>query len=248
MDSKQLLLLLSEFLGVIAVTMLLGLSPRFKVRPIDFRYPRREGMLSLTIFSIMLGFATLYFSLNLLPAPVFTASLPELYPLERRAMLALLSTVLIVAALTIRRQPIRSAGWNPAAFRGGLQLGFALLLITIFLNQKIFAILDGLTSAEIIGLLLCTVLVVIEETIFRGFIQMRLISWLGKTPGWIASAFLFTLWHFPGSGGLNSPQQWLSFGIIFAQGLLLGWVARRSSSVLPGSLYRIASLWMGFLQ
>ena len=65
--------MLSEFMGVIAVTMLLALSPRLAPLPIAFREPQKEARRALTLFAIVfvLGI-TLTFVPGLNPRPGFS--------------------------------------------------------------------------------------------------------------------------------------------------------------------------------
>jgi membrane protease YdiL (CAAX protease family) len=67
---------------------------------------------------------------------------------------------------------------------------------------------------------------VLEEIVFRGMLQGRLLALLGARTGWIVTAAVFALAH----GA--SPALPLLFGI----GLYLGWLRERSGSLLPGML------------
>ena len=49
------LTLLAEFMAVIAVTMLLTLSPKFKKRPLIFKYPRREAIIAFSLVVLLAG-------------------------------------------------------------------------------------------------------------------------------------------------------------------------------------------------
>ena len=54
---------LSEWLGVIAVVMIAGISPMLKkVRHVDFRFPQRESTFAFTLFVLIYVFAFLFFS------------------------------------------------------------------------------------------------------------------------------------------------------------------------------------------
>ena len=63
MERNDLILFASELIGVIAVTLLLTLSPRFRQqRVLTFRYPRREGIVALSLFAVTLVTAILFFT------------------------------------------------------------------------------------------------------------------------------------------------------------------------------------------
>jgi membrane protease YdiL (CAAX protease family) len=237
-------------IGALAVTMLLTISPKFKQHPpLGFRYPRREGVLSLVLFSGLLLLAILIFSgyvsvANPLPQDS-PAALEKLY---QHGAVALLGAIIFGAALAYRRQPVRSAGWNRPLFSPSLQVGFAVIILTIFLHGKFSTLLSGVSTDQGIALLILLLLGLAEESIFRGYIQMRLSSWIGKTPGWLATAGLYTIWQLPRLiGTLPTSQLLLELGLAFLQGLLLGWMMQKCRHVLAPALYRAISGWIFFL-
>jgi membrane protease YdiL (CAAX protease family) len=153
-------------------------------------------------------------------------------------------------ALAIRRQPLLSVGLSRALMRPGLQLGAALALIAVFLSSKIYTIINGLTAAE--GLYLVAMLIagLTEEFIFRGYIQLRLMGWLGEIPGWLLAAALYALWHVPQKlilEGVSLPQLGLSLAYLFVWGLLLGWILRKSGSILATGIYHAVHNWIQVL-
>jgi membrane protease YdiL (CAAX protease family) len=240
--------LLVEWLGVIAVTMLLSVSPALKNRPrLGFKYPRREGGVSLALFTFLLLLAMQFYRSNwggILPAQADA----RLDALAARALLGLGAAGVIGLALLLRGQPLRSAGWGKAAQSAGLQVGLGLAVIAIFLNNKLTALMDGLSAADAYLLLGWMVLALAEETVFRGYIHPRLSAWLGPRWGWLAGAVLWTLWLLPGRLGVTPLEQlWLPLGFAFAQGLLLGWIYNKSGSVLATGLYRAVSGWIALL-
>ncbi len=238
MSQNELLLLAAEYIGVIAVVMLLGLSPRARARrEVKFIYPRREGLYALAGFAVILALAILYYAKS--KGSDLNASL----------VLAALSALPFAAFLLVRRQPLRSAGWGRANLTLGLQFGLALALLVIFIHNRISTILGGVSGDQITALLFWLAICLLEESIFRGYIQPRLSAWLGDLPGWVLAAALFALWHLP---------LWLSRGEIlssvlpglvltFVQGMVLGFIQRKSGSVLASGLYRGVATWLSLL-
>lgn len=245
MNIQIIIPLLSEWLGAIAVTMLLGLSPRFKqARPLVFLYPRRETGVSITLFVVILALAfALYGGLQ---NPAITGFVEAMGEPATRLAQAGLALIPFVLALAWRRQPLRSAGWNRALLGAALRLGIALIFLTLFLRGAIFRLLDGISPQEGSALLIWLGICLAEESIFRGYLQLRLSSMLGSRNGWLATAALFTLWHAP---RLLAAPQTLLLNLAFTaiQGLLLGWIAQKSRHVLGGALYRTASEWITFM-
>lgn len=106
-------------------------------------------------------------------------------------------------------------------------------------------ILAGVSSPQTGLLLVYLVWAFAEETIFRGYIQPRLQSRIGKRWGWLATAGMFTLWQLPGRLWiLPFASFWVVLVISFIQGLILGWVMEKSGHVLAPILYRTVSAWM----
>jgi membrane protease YdiL (CAAX protease family) len=235
---------LSEWLGVIAVLMIVGLSPAMKIKPLGFLYPRREGIISLSLYTLFFGVAALVYASKIqLPSLGQGASIDSL---ALRLALAVVCLLVIVVALKSRQQPIRSAGWDRRNMRAGIQTGLALALLTLFLRNRVMDVLAGIKPAEGYALALLAGICLAEETIFRGYIQPRLISWWGEWPGLIATGLLYALWQLP---RLWSTPQTMAIYLLLAlgQGLILGWVARKSGHVLSTGIYRTISEWIIFL-
>jgi membrane protease YdiL (CAAX protease family) len=246
LDLKYWLGNISEWLGVIAVVMVAGISPMAKqAKRIEFKYPRRESNYALTLFSIIYVFAFLYFSTEIFNfLKPFAAQFPG-GEYADRTLIALVALIPLVVLLVARRQPIKSAGWIHENIRLGLIVGVMLALLTIFLRGKFLAILAGITKEQmgLLGILL--ILSIAEETIFRGYIQLRMDSRLGDKWGWLASAGFYFLWQIPGRYNvLTFAQLWPILLISLVQGLLCAFIMKKTNHVLAPALYRAVSVWM----
>ncbi len=240
---------ISEWLGAVGATWLLSLSPRFRRPPIGFKYARRDGLIALSLYGLILVFAFLFYSfrppvfrepLQLAPAPVIA--------LDQALLLALLCLAAFVVALAVRRQPLRSLGWNRGLITPALQVGFALAILTIFLHNRVMDVLRGINDAGLLALLLALGISLAEETIFRGYIQLRLAWWLGAWPGLILTAALFAIWHLPAwLNHLPTDQLLILLLLTFIQGLILGWIMRKTGNVAAPAFYRTFSIWVQFV-
>jgi len=244
MDSRTLILAGSEVMGVIAVMLLAGLSKSIRQRPLlGFKYPRREAVISLTLFSLLLALSILFYN-GIIPAPQpFVTVPPELW---QQLVAGLIALLLVLALLYIRRQPIRSAGWNKAMLSPSLRLGLALAFLAVFLRGAIFSLMDGVSPAELSGLVVWLLLALAETTIFQGYIQLRLTSFFGDRFGWLAAAAVFLLWQLPRL--LLQPETfWVRLGLAAVQAVLLSWLMKRSGHVAGIALYRAVSEWIWLL-
>ena len=239
MNLNSILLYVSEWLGVVAVTWLVRLTTRLKARPVGFKYPAREGYVSLGLFVSILAVAYFFFT-QVSPAP------DALGILWQRLTVDGIALAIFVVALLGRGQPPRSAGWGRSTSGAALRIGVALAFLTIFLRGKIFSIINGLSPQDGLALLACVGIGLAEESIFRGYIQLRLSYWLGERWGWLATAGLYLIWQIPRLAA-DPVNLLLNLLVVAVQGLVLGWLAQISGNVLAPAIYRAISEWVGFL-
>jgi len=246
--------MLSEFLGVIAVTMLLALSPRLAPLPIAFREPQKETRRALLLFAAVFALAV---AVQFVPGlnPRLGFSVPAAGAVDqalRQGTLhrLLLSWICLIpvgfAVLACERCiPLPSMGWNGRDLKPALQLGVALGLITLFLSGRIFSLFDGVALQDVYTLLVWIGIGLVEETIFRGYMQPRLSSVWGMRAGWLGTAGLYTLYSVPALVGRADFIAQLA--ITVAYGLTLGWIMQKTGHVLAGGLWRGISGWVRFL-
>jgi membrane protease YdiL (CAAX protease family) len=236
----------AEWLGAIAVAWFLSLIPRFRVARLGFKYPRRDGIMALSLGATAILFAFIF------NTPQLSDLAPQLIPVQGPAaglapqlFIAVVSLLPVIAALFMRGQPPRSAGWGRESLRVGLQSGLALALLTVLLRNRALDLINGISTPEVTYLLLAIGIALAEETIFRGYIQLRLGWWLGETKGWLVTGLIYAAFRFPvllAAGDLNAAL----FGLLIAlgQGLVAGFLMRKSGHILAPALYRAVSIWM----
>ncbi len=248
-DLKFWLGYLSEWLGVIAVVMIAGTSPMFKrIRRIEFRYPRRDATFALIFFALIFFFAFQFFSNRIFePLRAFSTTLVG-GEIALRMLIALISLVPLIILLIVRGQPPKSTGWSKDNTRANITLAVMLVILVIFLRGKFSTLLQGVTTEQGSLLLVILAWAIVEETIFRGYIQLRLMSFLGTTWGWLATSLLYVLWQLPGSEIFTQfATEWPSLVIALVQGLLLGWIMRKTYHVAAPALLRAAATWLMLL-
>lgn len=246
MEFKFWLGMLSEWLGVIAVTMIAGVAPIFKkVRQIEYRFPQREATFALSVFALIYLVAFQYYS-N--PAFSFVKDVAAVFAggeLAERMFLAVICLVPFILALVFRGQPLKSFGWAKDNFKVGVTLGLLLVVVTIFLRGKFTTLLHGVTPEQGSLLLVWLILAFAEESIFRGYIQGRLISLFGTVWGLLATAGLFVMWQLPGRLWVSPISDYWHILVIAAiQGVLLGWIMRKGGHVIAPILFRAAAGWL----
>jgi membrane protease YdiL (CAAX protease family) len=84
-----------------------------------------------------------------------------------------------------------------------------------------------------------------EEFAFRGYLQTRLINWLGKTTGWLLVAVLFSLIHFGDRMvmlGMGPGEALLDCLTLIPISLFFGFVMLRTGSIVaPGIIHTFAN-------
>jgi membrane protease YdiL (CAAX protease family) len=126
-----------------------------------------------------------------------------------------------------------------------LQLGLALAIMSVFLRQRIYLVIDGVSQEELLSLLALLAIALAEETTFRGFIQLRLADLWGELAGWVMTATLYVVWILPRWLLLDLPWQTLAAATVMA--LLLGYMLRKSGHNAAGVLFRTISEWVVLL-
>jgi membrane protease YdiL (CAAX protease family) len=245
MDTDTILLIVAEWIGVIAVGMLAGLSPQLqKIRPLQFLFPRREASVTLSTNAILFVFSIFLYIRFFTTAIEPGVNQPEI--LWQRILLDLIALAAFGAALYIRKQPVRSALWGRDALRPNIQFGFLLIMLSIFLRGRVFAIINGVDANEGLALVQWLIISLCEVSIFFGFSQPRLIARFGENIGWIASAILFALWQIIPLAlhGTDGQTALLQVALAIGQGFLLGWITRKSRHCLAPILYLAASQWL----
>lgn len=250
MNFSSFLAAIAELIGVLALVMLIGISPRINaVPPVGFKYPKREGKISLylavglLVLSILLVVVWNQFGL-------MQSNWADYVMIGSLNLFSAVAALLVVLFLLWRRgQPAKSTGWHPKLVKIGLQFAVAIVFLIIFLQGKLFVILNGLASAQWLQLLVIALICFAEETVFRGYIQMRLSSYWNDRLGWLVTAGLFILWQIP----LLLPRLTLSLEgfyllvIHILQALLVGWMMQKSRHVLAPAVYRTFSIWLTLL-
>lgn len=129
-----LLLKLAEAFGVIAVLMIASTSSKMTFRPVEFKYPKREGRISSGLFIVLFLVSYFFYSIGVdINLPLDAA----LNPLSKQLVLAIVCLGITAAVLFYRRQPLLSAGWGRKQnLTLGLRLGVMLIFLTIFLPRE----------------------------------------------------------------------------------------------------------------
>ena len=237
-------------MGVLGLTMLIGISPRIKaIPPVGFKYPQREGKISLSLATVLIIFSILVTLFGNKVSTSQTGANPELSKLLLRTIQSTAAALLVLFLLWRRGQPLKSTGWHPLLGRISIQFGIAVVFLTVFLQGKLFVILEGVDSSLWMAFVLLLIISISEETVFRGYLQMRLASFWNPIAAWMVTAGLFVLWQLP----LLLPKLDFANGgfyvllLLLLRALLVGWMMFKTRHVLAPAIYRALSAWLMLL-
>lgn len=252
---NQILLIAIELMGVISVTLILSLSPVLSHRrALIFSYPKREGIVALSMYAFLLALTVtitlIFYHPSAVPAQ---GTAPFSYSPEQ-LLTQIFSSLLIflpfAAALSYRKQPWLSAGLGKSTLKGGLQAGLALALITLFLLGKVYSIMNGLSPSQWLYLLAMAGVGFVEEFIFRGYIQLRLCAWLGENRGLALTSVLFSLWHIPQKiivEGATLSTLLPSLAYLLLLGLVFGWIMKKTGNIVAPAIYHAIHNWISVI-
>jgi membrane protease YdiL (CAAX protease family) len=85
-----------------------------------------------------------------------------------------------------------------------------------------------------------------EEFLFRGYLQSRLVAWLGHYQGWILASVIMALVHLPPQvlSGVSFPSALASSLGVIPASLLMGFVMLRTGNAIAPSIYHTFANWV----
>ncbi|MBN1872847.1 MAG: CPBP family intramembrane metalloprotease [Anaerolineae bacterium] len=232
-----------------AVTLLSILWIRLKkihVQDIHFASPKREGILSLFV---MVGILALLFVLQLLQVPTDASFLVRGLLLTGTLLLVCFPVVVI---LRMRHQGLETVGIS----RENLPTLLALSVVIVFVTIIIFAAIsilgenttlspaEKVTPQRLLYLITSFMISALaHEFIYRGYLQTRLVAWGGSVKGLLASSLIYAVWHLPKF--IQVEYNWITmlvqFMALFAFGLALGIIYRRTGNIMPSVLFHASN-------
>lgn len=214
---------------------------KFDNSSIEFKNPRQNGLIGLSAILIIIFidiFNCLYTSKHIMGLKyTFIAALLELLP--------------VILVLCFQHDTIESIGYTTKNLLRSIFLGLSLVAL-LLLTAHFFIIPNGMyysESQKISILINCLIVGFSEETVFRGFLQTRLIAWLGQIKGMVLTAVLFSLVHIPSR--LIYQQLSVMKAIIISLALipcalLFGYIMMKAKNIAAPAIFHAGLDWLGF--
>ncbi len=152
----------------------------------------------------------------------------------------------------LRKEPPASAGVSKQNLGGSLIVGSVLAAIIVLLTilgngRSMGQVIGGLGIRNFWALFSYAIVGFGEEFAFRGYLQSRLVIWLGRWRGWVVSSVLMALAHvvsrvvFQGEPAIDAFFGSLS---IIPVSLFLGYVMLRTENVVAPALAHMFADWI----
>ena len=248
---------LATFILVVAVgvpfvylfSKILKLHPQLLV----FSAKKKEAILSLIVFAAVFAgaFGIYGFYDRVWIRATLTAD--PIYVLRDLIAIAIL-LLPVVIALGFSRQSLKDVALTRRNLRKSIALGLLTSLILIlflgFLSPYLGGGFAGFSVATGYLFLSYVVIGFGEETVFRGYIQTRLVAYGGSAIGVGATSLLYAAYNFPlgffcFSGNISLAAVYAVWR--FSSGLLYGYTFHKSQNVLSSTIVHIFLVWGGLL-
>jgi membrane protease YdiL (CAAX protease family) len=242
-----------------AVVSVLTRTLRFQIQPWSFSRPRTAALWGVgAIFAGWLLVSILFSALASTGGAQQQPTSPRSYGPSDVVGQAIIALVLLGPALLAmrwRREPRASARVSRHNLGGSLVIGTLLALLSVvsicFGSEGTPGrVIGRLGRGHLWALLQYAVVGFGEELAFRGYLQTRLVAWLGRWPGWVLASVLMALAHVPQRltvAGASPLAALSSSASLIPISLLLGYVMLRTENVVAPSLAHAFADWVGTL-
>jgi len=256
---RQLVIQSLGFVILGAIVYVLTKALRFRYRGWSFADAGRAslwGIVAILVSWVLVSaLFFLFASSRDMPQSVPGGRRYSLNDVVNQAVIALLAFGPVLLAMRWRREPWASAGVSAHNLGCSLVVGLVLAFFTVvgifFGGGRSFSeVAGGLTVSHFWALLKFAIVGFGEEFAFRGYLQTRLMAWLGQWQGWVVTSVLMALAHVVQRMtiiDLSPLEAVISSASLVPISLLMGYVMLRTENVVAPGLFHTFANWVNTL-
>lgn len=255
--------ILLESAGLLLTYFVLGLSVYFLSKIIKVEYkgfeisqPKQSALYALVAVTISFSIIT---GVMLAIAPNTSESEVVISTYTLNKVISIMINWLIVLfpiliVKKIRKETWRNCGVSKHNLKQSIWIGIilAVLIITsaLLLNSSNFEDVGQKFTINVFwALLYYAVVGFSEEFMFRGYLQVRIMEWIGKWQGWIVTSILMALIHIPQrmALGLSPLEALISSAYLIPISLIMGYIMIKTENIVsPGICHTFAN-WVNVI-
>jgi len=149
-----------------------------------------------------------------------------------------------------RRESLASAGVSRDNIGRSLVVSVALVAVPVawrLVAPRLGAAMPAFDARDFWALIKYVIVGFGEEFAFRGYLQTRLVDWLGKSPGWVLASVLMAMGHVGHRVvvlGMTGTEALADSAAIIPVSLFLGFVMLRTRSIVAPGILHTAINWL----
>jgi membrane protease YdiL (CAAX protease family) len=234
---------------------------KFDLSPVQFAEPKRsalQAVLAVSISCIILTVLFLPFHSKTEVQQTQADSISFSCGPTQVINQSFLALILIAPALIVLRkkqEPFSSAGITSLNLQGSVAIGLLIPVLGI-IGQLLFSPNTSLPSLPQFAenhawtFFYYAIVGYSEEFFFRGFLQTRLVAWLGNWQGWLIASTIMALFHVPqrlGVQGLSLFDSIISSVSLLPISFFCGFLMMRTKNILAPATFHTFANWFGTL-
>jgi membrane protease YdiL (CAAX protease family) len=242
-----------------AIVYILALLLKVKYKGFKFSNPRKSAVYAI-IAVIISSSIVVIVALSLSKSHNTSEMASEIQKFNHNSVINIIISwsIMLLPILMIkksRKETWASTGISKHNLRASIIIGGILGIVTIaavvlFDSKTLGEIIQKLTLSTLWAFVYYAVVGFCEEFMFRGYLQIRLMEWLGRGKGWIVTSIVMALIHIPQRIviiGLAPKEAIISAILLIPISLMMGYIMIKTENIVAPSIYHTFANWVSVL-
>lgn len=240
------------YIKITAIIILITIELKFLTKIIPFNSNhcsingvRKSAILSLIIIILQLIISIIY--LLIIKKYFINVSQKESFFLQ--LIIYLLQLFPVFTIILFRKENISSLGITKNNLFKSIIIGIIIGITYFILVNSVFKVnkvMDIISADSFNSFISFFIVGFVEEVIFRGYLQTRLIYWLGTIKGYLLTSVIFSFFHIPNRlilGNLNFNSALISCIELILPSLLFGYIMLKTKNIFASSVFHTFVDW-----